>query len=180
MAATTPKKGLSQVSLIFAYVLRPRAGVHATDVHIRFFSCGTALFSDGQHPPLNACFLYPHSLLQGTPMGSSEVVCVLGPVVKTFADAHAIVCSEHTLVPVSAVFFYQPLLSVQALPTHTSLVLKRTYGADEVSKHNYSNIVNSTAFAGTIVGMLTFGYLSDRFGRKSGMVRASCLQLMRP
>lgn len=92
MAATTPKKGLSQVSLIFA--------------------CGTALFSDGY--------------------------------------ANGIIGSVNTL-------------------------LKRTYGADEVSKHNYSNIVNSTAFAGTIVGMLTFGYLSDRFGRKSGMMTAAAI-----
>lgn len=53
------------------------------------------------------------------------------------------------------------------------LVLTRIYGAAAVDAHNYANVINSMAFAGTVVGMLTFGYLSDRLGRKFGMV--SCL-----
>ena len=48
-------------------------------------------------------------------------------------------------------------------------VLKRIYG-DELTKNNYSTTVSSLAFAGTVVGMLTFGYLSDKLGRKFGMV----------
>ena len=50
-------------------------------------------------------------------------------------------------------------------------VLIRIYGKDEISKHDYSNTLTSVAFAGTIVGMLTFGYMSDKLGRKFGMVR---------
>jgi len=37
------------------------------------------------------------------------------------------------------------------------IVLSRIYGADELAHHNYSRILSSVAFAGTIVGMLTFG-----------------------
>ncbi|KZT29812.1 MFS Git1p-related glycerophosphoinositol and glycerophosphocholine permease [Neolentinus lepideus HHB14362 ss-1] len=52
-------------------------------------------------------------------------------------------------------------------------LLTRIYGKAEVSKHNYSTTLSSLAFAGTIVGMLTFGYLSDKFGRKFGMMLAT-------
>ncbi|EDR09972.1 MFS Git1p-related glycerophosphoinositol and glycerophosphocholine permease [Laccaria bicolor S238N-H82] len=54
-------------------------------------------------------------------------------------------------------------------------LLSRIYGADELAHHNYSRILTSVAFAGTIVGMLTFGYLSDKIGRKFGMPPASSL-----
>ncbi|CCM00079.1 uncharacterized protein FIBRA_02106 [Fibroporia radiculosa] len=52
-------------------------------------------------------------------------------------------------------------------------LLTRIYGADEIAKNNYSKNLTSIAFAGTVVGMLVFGYLSDRFGRKSGMMIAA-------
>lgn len=52
-----------------------------------------------------------------------------------------------------------------------SIVLVRIYG-DKISA-NYSTTLSSLAFAGTVVGMLTFGYLSDKLGRKFGMVRSS-------
>jgi MFS family permease len=48
-------------------------------------------------------------------------------------------------------------------------MLKRIYGADFFPS-NYAQVLTSIAFAGTIVGMLTFGWLSDKFGRKAGMV----------
>jgi hypothetical protein len=71
-------------------------------------------------------------------------------------------------------------------------VLKRVYGTAALSAHNYSTTLSSVGFAGTIVGMLVFGahrslgrehidrhltikqtvgYLSDKIGRKFGMVR---------
>lgn len=39
-----------------------------------------------------------------------------------------------------------------------------------MNKHNYSQTLSGVAFAGMIVGMLVFGYMSDRLGRKFGMV----------
>ncbi|KDQ57339.1 hypothetical protein JAAARDRAFT_292602 [Jaapia argillacea MUCL 33604] len=52
-------------------------------------------------------------------------------------------------------------------------LLKRVYGSDAITAHNYSTTLSSLAFAGTIVGMLTFGYLSDKVGRKFGMMTAT-------
>ncbi|KAH7098614.1 metabolite transporter [Auriculariales sp. MPI-PUGE-AT-0066] len=86
---TRPKRGLSQVALIFA--------------------CGTALFSDGY--------------------------------------ANGVIGSVNTM-------------------------LRRLY-PEEVANTNYGRTLSSLAFAGTVVGMLTFGYLSDRFGRKFGMMTAT-------
>lgn len=55
--------------------------------------------------------------------------------------------------------------------THrVSAVLKKLYPV-AVSRHNYSKTLTSVAFAGTFVGMLTFGWISDKIGRKFGMVR---------
>ena len=61
----------------------------------------------------------------------------------------------------SSVYIYAQLL----------LVLRRLY-PEAVAKHNYGTTLSSLTFAGTIVGMLVFGYLSDKVGRKFGMVRS--------
>ncbi|ESK95870.1 mfs git1p-related glycerophosphoinositol and glycerophosphocholine permease [Moniliophthora roreri MCA 2997] len=50
-----------------------------------------------------------------------------------------------------------------------NVLLRRVYGDDAIENHNYITIVSSLAFAGTVVGMLVFGWLSDKIGRKFGM-----------
>ncbi|KAF8888073.1 major facilitator superfamily domain-containing protein [Infundibulicybe gibba] len=54
-------------------------------------------------------------------------------------------------------------------------VLTEIYGKDALASHNYSRTLNSLGFVGTIVGMLIFGYLSDKVGRKFGMMVATGL-----
>jgi MFS family permease len=52
-------------------------------------------------------------------------------------------------------------------------LLKRIYGSDTIDAHNYSTALTSVTFAGTIVGMLVFGWISDKIGRKFGMMTAT-------
>jgi MFS family permease len=40
-------------------------------------------------------------------------------------------------------------------------------------KATYTANISSLAFAGTILGMLSFGYISDKVGRKTGMMAAT-------
>ncbi|KAJ7093411.1 MFS Git1p-related glycerophosphoinositol and glycerophosphocholine permease [Mycena belliarum] len=51
-------------------------------------------------------------------------------------------------------------------------LLRRIYGTGLVSEH-YSTTLNSVVFAGTVVGMLSFGWISDKIGRKFGMMAAT-------
>ncbi|KAL4252261.1 major facilitator superfamily protein [Abortiporus biennis] len=52
-------------------------------------------------------------------------------------------------------------------------LLKRIYGTETILAHNYSATLASLSQAGMIIGMLSFGYLSDKMGRKSGMMIAT-------
>jgi len=54
-------------------------------------------------------------------------------------------------------------------------LLGNKYGSDNVAAHNNATILRSLAFAGTIVGMLSFGYISDKIGRKFGMMSATVI-----
>ncbi|EGN99154.1 hypothetical protein SERLA73DRAFT_182000 [Serpula lacrymans var. lacrymans S7.3] len=54
-------------------------------------------------------------------------------------------------------------------------LLGRIYGTAALTSKNYSNTLSSVAFAGTVVGMLAFGYISDKLGRKFGMMSATAI-----
>lgn len=45
----------------------------------------------------------------------------------------------------------------------------------DVNLKRYSTTFSSLAFAGTVVGMLVFGLLADRIGRKFGMLAATLI-----
>jgi len=44
-----------------------------------------------------------------------------------------------------------------------------------LTNSHYSTTLNSLIFAGTVVGMLTFGIISDKIGRKAGMMTATAI-----
>lgn len=50
-------------------------------------------------------------------------------------------------------------------------ILQRKFGQGVVTTNEHTTL-NSIGFAGTIVGMLAFGYVTDKSGRKFGMVCA--------
>ncbi|KAJ7123705.1 MFS Git1p-related glycerophosphoinositol and glycerophosphocholine permease [Mycena epipterygia] len=51
-------------------------------------------------------------------------------------------------------------------------LLRHIYGT-ETFPSNYSTTLNSVVFVGTILGMLAFGWISDKIGRKFGMMTAA-------
>ncbi|KAF9458513.1 metabolite transporter [Collybia nuda] len=57
-------------------------------------------------------------------------------------------------------------------------LLTRIYGKDALAHRNHSTVLTSVGFAGFIVGMVSFGYLSDKIGRKFGMMVASAIILV--
>jgi hypothetical protein len=59
--------------------------------------------------------------------------------------------------PFSSEYMSVPTPMISCLADARVIVLSRIYGADALAHHNYSRILSSVAFAGTIVGMLTFG-----------------------
>lgn len=58
-----------------------------------------------------------------------------------------------------------------------SLCLNRIYGAAYGESNAIQN-VSSIAFAGTVVGQLTFGYLADRYNRKFAMLLGTSLLIL--
>jgi MFS family permease len=52
-------------------------------------------------------------------------------------------------------------------------LLTRIYGAEKLAAHNHGRVLTSLGYAGTVIGMLLFGYLSDKIGRKFGMMTAT-------
>ncbi|EJT97054.1 MFS general substrate transporter [Dacryopinax primogenitus] len=44
-----------------------------------------------------------------------------------------------------------------------------------LTNSNFTKVLNSLIFAGTVLGMLTFGIISDKIGRKAGMMSATAI-----
>ncbi|KAH0579902.1 hypothetical protein H2248_002726 [Termitomyces sp. 'cryptogamus'] len=84
-----------------------------------------------------------------------------GPVLRRYALTRPL--SPHSLPPgyantvIGSVNTREPSGQFPRASTPTLPVLTRIYGPEALAKHNYSTIVNSTGFAGTLVGMLFFG-----------------------
>ena len=55
--------------------------------------------------------------------------------------------------------------------------LKQIYG-DEFTQSNAINNIGSIGFVGTVVGQLSFGYISDRIDRKGGMLAANVMLII--
>ena len=86
-------------------------------------------------------------------MALLEVVCAYSQ--KLISPLSIPVSSKHTLVPTLT-----RCRTGRAQNTHHFPFLKvltRIYGAEVVGAHNYSRIVSSLLFAGTVLGMLSFG-----------------------
>ncbi|KAF5359638.1 hypothetical protein D9756_003128 [Leucocoprinus leucothites] len=81
-----------------------------------------------------------------------------------FSDGNTMVCSS------SKGYANGVISSVNTL-------LTRIYG-DRLEDHNYGTIIRSVTFAGTVVGMVIFGWLSDKVGRKFGMMSAAGIVLL--
>lgn len=86
------------------------------------------------------------------------------------------------LGPVSLIFacgaalFSDGYVNANSGPTNT--LIKRIYGGapynlSTAELDHFSSLYSSLAFAGTLLGMLVFGVLSDRIGRRAGMLFAS-------
>ena len=56
-------------------------------------------------------------------------------------------------------------------------MLRRIYGT-RLNSHNYGTTLASAAFAGTIVGMLVFGYLSDKIGTSIPLPYLRCPNIL--
>ncbi|KAG6331725.1 hypothetical protein ID866_7362, partial [Astraeus odoratus] len=54
-------------------------------------------------------------------------------------------------------------------------LLTRIYPSSVFGGTTYSNTLTSVAFAGTVLGMLLFGWISDKLGRKFGMMTATAI-----
>ncbi|GAA5968569.1 hypothetical protein JCM11641_007682 [Rhodosporidiobolus odoratus] len=66
---------------------------------------------------------------------------------------------------------------VNAAAGSVNTILARIY-PDQYGKNHYSTLFSGMAYLGTIVGMLSFGYFVDRYGRKYGMLTASAIMIV--
>ncbi|KZT50562.1 MFS general substrate transporter [Calocera cornea HHB12733] len=56
-----------------------------------------------------------------------------------------------------------------------TILITQYPGYFSLTNSNYSKIASSIVFAGTLVGMLVFEYISDKLGRKAGMMTSTAI-----
>jgi hypothetical protein len=146
----TFKQKVKSVSLIFAWVWCIALFWNS---HCFEWSCGTALFSDGTTQTktgIETAILIWCRVRQWCYwkwyVGFPDTVLFLFAVFVT-----DFVCEQSTRVRDLSWPAWLSDLNFQ-FP-----VLSRIYGSKQLSAHDYSRTLSSLAFAGTIVGMLSFG-----------------------
>ncbi|GAA6030862.1 hypothetical protein JCM8097_008912 [Rhodosporidiobolus ruineniae] len=66
---------------------------------------------------------------------------------------------------------------INAAAGSVNTILGRLY-PDEYGKNHYSTLFSGCAYLGTVIGQVSFGYLVDVYGRKFGMLAASCIMIV--
>ncbi|GAA5902690.1 hypothetical protein JCM6882_004043 [Rhodosporidiobolus microsporus] len=66
---------------------------------------------------------------------------------------------------------------INSIAGTVNTILSRLY-PDEYGKDSYSTLFSGMAYLGTVIGMLSFGYAVDRYGRKFGMLAASGIMIV--
>lgn len=157
-----PKKGLSAVSLIFAWVV---SYFRSHPIHLWIISAAV-----GRRYSLMAS-IFPQLSLFAPPflpvLSSGYANGIIGP--GMYSNHHVTGSdSSDTLRIAFSQYWWVKNLSDDIYHWRCFKVINRIYGSDVPS--NYSRLVSSLLFAGTVLGMISFGYISDRLGRKFGMV----------
>ncbi|THH12609.1 hypothetical protein EW146_g7533 [Bondarzewia mesenterica] len=107
-----------------------------------------------------------HTMTVKARMSKVSLIFAAGTALFSDGYANGVIGSGAPHVSFPPQYHADSYLSVNTL-------LTRIYGKEAVSAHNYSKTLSSVAFAGTVVGMLVFGYVSDKVGRKFGMMLAT-------
>lgn len=97
----------------------------------------------------------------------------------TVSRLHVVIGSVNTSEHAPNLFTLSRFFPTFAISSSASTisVLGIIYPTQYAEHPNYGKTLSSLAFAGTVVGMLVFGYLSDKVGRKFGMVSCYYIHL---
>ncbi|PKI82355.1 hypothetical protein MVES1_003477 [Malassezia vespertilionis] len=117
--------------------------------------------------------LSPHDIVEEPQQRDSSTQHIIGPDDRKFSWK-----KMGTIAACGAALFSDGYVnnSIGNVNTMLSGLYPTVYGSD--ANNNLSETLTAIAFAGTVVGMLLFGYFSDAIGRKSGMIGATVIILI--